>query len=218
MDDTRISKRLSYVLRHRPDSIGLTLGDDGWIGIDALLAGLAAHGTDLSRDRLARIVAANDKQRFTIDGDRIRANQGHSVPVDLALPPVTPPEVLYHGTATRHLGAIFHEGLRKGSRHHVHLSADADTARPGGRPARYAGGAPSRRRRHARRRAHLPPQRQRRLAHRHRAAGLPDQGRVSERSHRRTGRPPGRKRQRGAAEAGAPAAPRRSRNAQPLRI
>lgn len=129
MDDTRISKRLSYVLRHRPDSIGLTLGDDGWIGIDALLAGLAAHGTDLSRDRLARIVAANDKQRFTIDGDRIRANQGHSVPVDLALPAVAPPEVLYHGTATRHLGAIFHEGLRKGRRHHVHLSADADTAR-----------------------------------------------------------------------------------------
>lgn len=129
MHDTTISKRLSYVLRHRPDSIGLTLTPDGWTTVGELLAALAAHGTVLDRARLARVVATNDKQRFHLDGDRIRAHQGHSVPVDLALPPVHPPDVLFHGTAGRHLPSIRREGLLRGRRHHVHLSADRATAR-----------------------------------------------------------------------------------------
>ncbi|HEX5740957.1 MAG TPA: RNA 2'-phosphotransferase [Pilimelia sp.] len=129
MHDITVSKRLSYVLRHRPDSIGLTLTPDGWTTVDALLAALAAHGTVLDRARLAHVVATNDKQRFHLDGDRIRAHQGHSVPVDLALPPVPPPDALYHGTAARHLRSIRGAGLRRGRRHHVHLSADSATAR-----------------------------------------------------------------------------------------
>ncbi|GAA2522781.1 RNA 2'-phosphotransferase [Pilimelia columellifera] len=128
MNDTTISKRLSYVLRHRPDSIGLTLTDDGWTTIGELLAAFAEHGTTVSRDQLARVVANNDKQRFTIDGERIRANQGHSIDVDLGLASVPPPDTLYHGTAIRHLRSILRDGLIRGRRQHVHLSADIDTA------------------------------------------------------------------------------------------
>lgn len=128
MDDTTVSRRLSYVLRHRPDSVGLSLTPDGWATVDALLAALAAHGTPLSRDRLARVVATNDKQRFALDGNRIRAHQGHSVPVDLDLAPRTPPDLLHHGTAARHLPSIRRDGLVRGRRHHVHLSAEPTTA------------------------------------------------------------------------------------------
>ncbi len=128
MDLIKISKTLSYVLRHRPDSIGLTLTSDGWTDIDVLLKALAAHGKPVSRSQLMRVVAENDKQRFAVEGNRIRASQGHSVDVELAYSPAVPPAVLYHGTATRHLSAIFAEGLVRGRRHHVHLSADTATA------------------------------------------------------------------------------------------
>lgn len=129
-DDTALSKRLSYVLRHRPDSLGLTLGDGGWIEVDTLLARFAASGQPIAREALERVVANSDKQRFALsaDGLRIRANQGHSVEVDLQLSPSTPPARLYHGTARRFLDAILREGLRPGQRHHVHLSTDLDTA------------------------------------------------------------------------------------------
>jgi putative RNA 2'-phosphotransferase len=101
------------------------------VSVDALLAALAARGPALSREDLAEIVATNDKQRFAFDegGTRIRANQGHSVEVDLELAPATPPAILYHGTATRFLDAIRKEGLTPQGRHHVHLSRGADTAR-----------------------------------------------------------------------------------------
>lgn len=82
----------------------------------------------MSRAQLEQVVAGNDKQRFVIEGDRIRANQGHSVEVDLRLEPVAPPETLYHGTVARSLASIWEKGLVKGSRHHVHLSADPETA------------------------------------------------------------------------------------------
>lgn len=126
----RMSRFLSYVLRHRPDRIGLTLDSHGWVMVDDLLAALAAHKRPLSREQLTEIVQSNDKQRFAFsaDGQRIRANQGHSLPVDLALPPTRPPDTLYHGTAVRHLPAIQQQGLRKRARHHVHLSPDAQTA------------------------------------------------------------------------------------------
>jgi putative RNA 2'-phosphotransferase len=125
------SKLLSYVLRHRPDSIGLQLDANGWADVDVLLARLAAHGKPVTRDQLERVVAENDKQRFAFDLNRtrIRASQGHSIPVELDLRPAQPPDVLYHGTASRFLKSILASGLRAGNRQHVHLSGDVDTAR-----------------------------------------------------------------------------------------
>jgi putative RNA 2'-phosphotransferase len=135
MDKIKISKKLSYVLRHRPDSIGLTLDPDGWVDIDALLHAYAQRGTRITRTQLDTVVATDDKQRFLINGERIRASQGHSIQVDLGLRPVTPPDRLFHGTARRNLEAIMIEGLVKGRRQHVHLSADLATAQNVG--ARY---------------------------------------------------------------------------------
>ncbi|UOQ96583.1 RNA 2'-phosphotransferase [Hymenobacter sp. 5317J-9] len=128
---TRLSKFLSLHLRHRPEAIGLKLQAGGWVSVDELLAACAAKGVPISRDELQEIVARNDKQRFAFDeaGTRIRAQQGHSVAVDLQLRPATPPAVLYHGTAPAALPAIRRDGLQKMSRHHVHLSPDVETAR-----------------------------------------------------------------------------------------
>lgn len=128
-DLVRDSKFLSYVLRHRPDRIGITLDDAGWVPVDTLLAALAVHGRPLDRARVDRIVAGTDKKRLELRGGRIRAAQGHSVPVDLQLEPLTPPEVLFHGTVERFLAQILVQGLRPQGRTHVHLSADVGTAR-----------------------------------------------------------------------------------------
>ncbi|MFF5205728.1 RNA 2'-phosphotransferase [Streptosporangium sp. NPDC000396] len=124
----RVSKYLSKHLRHQPERIGLTLDPQGWAEIGALLEAAGRHGFAITRDELAQVVAGNDKQRFTVDGDRIRANQGHSIAVDLDLPVVEPPEVLFHGTVGAYLTAIREEGLRPMSRHAVHLSPDRETA------------------------------------------------------------------------------------------
>ncbi|MFB9315286.1 RNA 2'-phosphotransferase [Nocardioides plantarum] len=128
--DVSRSKRLSLVLRHQPQSIGITLDANGWVDVATLLDALAAHGPAITRDDLDRVVTANDKQRFEwdVEADRIRARQGHSVEVDLDLEPATPPPLLFHGTPTRNVEAILAEGLHKARRHHVHLSADEDTA------------------------------------------------------------------------------------------
>jgi len=128
---TRLSKFLSQHLRHQPAAIGLTLQAGGWVAVADLLAACAAHGHALTRDELEDLVEDNDKQRFAFDhtGHRIRAQQGHSVAVDLQLVPATPPAVLYHGTAPAALPAIRTTGLQKMSRHHVHLTTDAATAR-----------------------------------------------------------------------------------------
>jgi putative RNA 2'-phosphotransferase len=127
----RISKRLALVLRHRPESIGITLDEAGWVDVRDLLDALARHGLQLSRDELEQVVETSDKQRFAFDETRrrIRASQGHSVPVELGYASAVPPEVLYHGTPVRNVAAILAEGLRRGARHHVHLSADVATAR-----------------------------------------------------------------------------------------
>jgi len=131
MSDVHTSKFLSYVLRHRPDSIGIALDENGWVDVEVLLAAAERHGKRLSRQVLERAVAENDKKRFAFseDGRRIRASQGHSVSVDLALEPIEPPELLYHGTVERFLESIREKGLVRGSRHHVHLSPDEATAR-----------------------------------------------------------------------------------------
>jgi putative RNA 2'-phosphotransferase len=127
--DEAVSRRLSYVLRHNPGSAGIALDAAGWVDIDALLTGLADTGFPLTEQRLRSVVASNDKSRFSIDGGRIRAAQGHSVPVDLGLVPHRPPALLYHGTVARSVDAIQQDGLRAGERHHVHLSPDVTTAR-----------------------------------------------------------------------------------------
>lgn len=125
---TRASKFMAYVLRHDPASIGLTLGDGGWVRVDALLDGAARHGTRLNAAMIDRVLSAPGKKRFEVRDGLIRAAQGHSVSVDLGLEPRDPPAVLYHGTVARFLDSIFADGLRPGSRTHVHLSADQETA------------------------------------------------------------------------------------------
>ena len=128
-NDKKTSKFLSLVLRHKPEEIGLTLDDNGWAKVDELLKKAKGHHT-FSLEDLQRIVADNDKQRFAFseDGKRIRANQGHSVEVDLALTVATPPPLLYHGTATRFLDSIMKEGLKAMARHAVHMTENKDTA------------------------------------------------------------------------------------------
>jgi putative RNA 2'-phosphotransferase len=127
----RVSKYLSKHLRHEPERLGLTLGAGGWVSVEELLAACARDGFPVSRAELDEVVATSDKQRFALDpaGDRVRANQGHSVDVDLQLEPAEPPAVLYHGTGHPNVAAIERTGLLKMGRHHVHLSGDVETAR-----------------------------------------------------------------------------------------
>ncbi|MGX6448703.1 RNA 2'-phosphotransferase [Patulibacter sp. S7RM1-6] len=126
--DTRISRFLSLVLRHAPEEAGVRLDAAGWVAVDALLDGAAARGMAFSRADLERVVATSDKRRFELDGERIRAAQGHSVPVELGLESRTPPAVLFHGTHPGALDAIRREGLRPMARRQVHLSATPETA------------------------------------------------------------------------------------------
>ncbi len=130
------SKFLSLVLfRHNPAKIGLTLDENGWAEVDELIRLSNHYGVRLTRPLLEQVVAENDKKRyaFSEDGKRIRANQGHSVDVDLALSPVQPPETLFHGTAAHFVASIREQGLLSGRRKHVHLSADRATAENVGR-------------------------------------------------------------------------------------
>ena len=129
-DHVKVSKFLSYVLRHKPDAIGLDLDAEGWASIDELIE--KAHQADMTLDRplIADVVATNDKKRFRLSEDQslIRASQGHSIEIDLVLKPVAPPGILYHGTATRFLDSILAQGLLPQARQFVHLSSDAETA------------------------------------------------------------------------------------------
>lgn len=130
------SKFLSLILRHKPTEFGVVLDEAGWTDVGPLLEAMAKGGTPTTREELDELVATSDKKRFALseDGLRIRANQGHSVEVELGLVALAPPEVLYHGTIADFLDGIRAQGLIKGSRHHVHLSADLDTAKKvGGR-------------------------------------------------------------------------------------
>ncbi|MGH6951155.1 MAG: RNA 2'-phosphotransferase, partial [Vitreimonas sp.] len=129
-DHVRISKTLSYWLRHRPDEAGLVLDPQGWTSLDAVLAALAQRGLAPDIDTILAVVEESDKQRFELTPDlsRVRARQGHSVAVELALTPTTPPALLYHGTVGRFLDAIMRDGLQRMARHHVHLSPDVETA------------------------------------------------------------------------------------------
>lgn len=127
----KTSRYLSFVLRHHPESIGLELDDEGWVAVDALLIAMKRNGKGISRSYLETVVSTNDKKRFAFsdDGSKIRASQGHSVSVSLGLEPQSPPAALYHGTIRGFLESIKSEGLKPGSRQHVHLSADRETAK-----------------------------------------------------------------------------------------
>ncbi len=126
----RASTFLSLVLRHDPDSIGVAMDPAGWVAVADLVERTADQERPLTIELIERVVATSDKQRFALspDGRRVRANQGHSIDVDLGLESIEPPAILYHGTATRFLDAILDHGLRPGERRHVHLSAEEDTA------------------------------------------------------------------------------------------
>lgn len=121
------SKFLSYILRHNPASIGLALTPQGWANLDEIIA---KSDLDLTRDLIEQAVITNDKQRFSLSPDktRIRANQGHSIEVDLGLIPIAAPDQLFHGTGEKSVSSIMATGLSRQSRQHVHLSADTDTA------------------------------------------------------------------------------------------
>jgi len=125
----RTSKFLSYVLRHNPAALGLSLDPGGWADVNTLLDRARAEGRDLNRSLLHRVVQEGEKRRFTLgdDGSKIRANYGHSIDVDLE--PTRPPGPLYHGTAEHAVPAIRSEGLRARSRQYVHLSSTAELAR-----------------------------------------------------------------------------------------
>lgn len=125
-----LSKFLALVLRHRPQQIGLSLDPQGWAQVNELLEKANRAGIPLTRELLAEIVESNDKKRyaFSPDGLKIRASQGHSLPVDLGLEPVAPPEILFHGTACHNLDSIKAQGLLRRQRTHVHLSPDEGTA------------------------------------------------------------------------------------------
>lgn len=123
----KTSKFLSYVLRHHPEKLNLTMDEQGWVTVEELLQNL----NNVSMTELEIVVAENNKKRFAFNEDKtkIRANQGHSIKIDLAYSPTEPPEFLYHGTATKNITSIQKSGIMKGSRHHVHLSADLGTAK-----------------------------------------------------------------------------------------
>ncbi|MGD9646337.1 MAG: RNA 2'-phosphotransferase [Pirellulales bacterium] len=129
-DQKRTSKFLSLVLRHEPQTIGLELDPAGWVDVELLLAAMAAQGRPLSRETLERVVRENDKQRFALsnDGRRIRANQGHSIDIELGYQPAEPPATLWHGTSRQFVQSIRQQGIQKMQRHHVHLHEDQTIA------------------------------------------------------------------------------------------
>lgn len=143
MSAVKTSKYLSLILRHKPEIIGIELDEHGWAEVDELIAGVSKTHT-LTKELLEDIVSRDEKQRYSFNEDKtlIRANQGHSIPVDVELPEVEPPEILYHGTGEKYVPSIDAQGLLRRSRLYVHLSADTETARKvgsrHGRPVIYA--------------------------------------------------------------------------------
>ncbi len=142
MSYEKVSKYMSLILRHHPETIGISLDEHGWADVEELIAGIA-RTNEFSREILEEIVRTDAKQRYAFNADKtkIRASQGHSIPVDLELKAVEPPEMLWHGTAEKYVASIEQTGLRPGSRRYVHLSRDRETARTvgsrHGRPVIY---------------------------------------------------------------------------------
>jgi putative RNA 2'-phosphotransferase len=126
-----ISKLCSYLLRHKPEAVHLTMDENGWVAVDQLLENSAKYQFEFSLEELEIAVETNKKKRFSFNDDKtkIRANQGHSIDVNVELKPTVPPEFLYHGTAEQNLESILKNGIQKRNRLHVHLSADVETAK-----------------------------------------------------------------------------------------
>lgn len=124
-----ISKYISLILRHKPEEIGITLDEHGWANVSELIEGIS-KSHEFNMDMLEDIVATDNKQRYSFNEDHtlIRANQGHSIPVDVKLEEVIPPEILYHGTGEKYVASIDQQGLIPKSRLYVHLSGDKETA------------------------------------------------------------------------------------------
>ncbi len=127
----KISKYLSKHLRHRPDRIGIQLAPGGWVPVNEFLDACQKHNFPIQLNELKEVVAQNDKHRFSFDSTAtlIRANQGHSIEIDLQLEAVIPPDILYHGTSSSAVESILKEGISKMSRNHVHLSTAIETVR-----------------------------------------------------------------------------------------
>jgi putative RNA 2'-phosphotransferase len=129
--DVQLGKFLSLVLRHKPETIGLELDQHGWANTQDLLTKMNQHGKKIDMETLERIVQTNNKKRYSFNEDRskIRANQGHSIAVDVEMREAVPPDVLYHGTAERFLESIKLQGILRMSRQYVHLSETVETAK-----------------------------------------------------------------------------------------
>ena len=131
MDDYRhLSKFISLILRHKPEVIGIKLDNFGWANVEDLIIGIKNSGKDINLDILTQIVLNDDKRRYSFNEDKtlIRANQGHSIQVDVNLDEKVPPNVLYHGTGQKSVSSIKHQGIMPMTRLYVHLSSDIDTA------------------------------------------------------------------------------------------
>lgn len=128
--DQALGKFISLILRHQPEVIGIQLDENGWADVEELINGINQSGRKIDKEDLERIVRENNKKRYSYNEDhtKIRANQGHSLNVDIHLKATQPPDQLYHGTATRFLESIKKEGIQKRSRQYVHLSSDTETA------------------------------------------------------------------------------------------
>lgn len=123
------SKYISLILRHKPETIGITLDEHGWANVDELISGIAKTH-EMNMNILEEIVSTDEKQRYSFNDDKtkIRANQGHSIQVDVELEEMRPPEILWHGTGEKFTGSIDEQGLIPKSRLYVHLSKDEETA------------------------------------------------------------------------------------------
>ena len=144
MQNHKTSKFIALILRHKPETIGITLDEHGWANVQELIDGINATGKHrFDMERLEEIVRLDEKQRYSFNEDRslIRANQGHSIPVDVELKETVPPKKLYHGTGEKYVPSIDEQGLIPKSRLYVHMSADKETAKTvgsrHGRPVIY---------------------------------------------------------------------------------
>jgi len=126
----KTSKFLSLVLRHKPETIQIQLDENGWVNVNELIEKLNNYGKEIDFEILKYVVETNSKKRFAFNEDKskIRANQGHSLQIDLNYKPIIPPEILYHGTSEKFLDSILKSGIEKRNRQHVHLSSDIETA------------------------------------------------------------------------------------------
>lgn len=125
MDLTKTSRFISLILRHKPEEIGISLDEHGWANVEELI-----RGVNIDMKTLEHIVETDDKQRYSFNKDKtlIRANQGHSIPVDVELEEAQPPKYLWHGTGEKYKQSIMRDGLIPKSRLYVHLSSDVETA------------------------------------------------------------------------------------------